>query len=144
MAKHSSRGRRPATHPTAGCADSAGHDAEAFLLAGSVMCGSWSVAGLNPELDARGGVWGWKMMRCGCRFVVLIYPAESRPSSSDISASVHTVGLAGSRRARGTQSEHPAGGKSSPLASNTASRRDSNAQPVAPSRFQSMGSEGPA
>lgn len=59
------------------CGDPREHAAEAFCLEGSVMAGCWEAAGLHPELDARGAVWGWKVMRCGCTFVVLVYPAGS-------------------------------------------------------------------
>lgn len=59
------------------CRDPKEHGAEAFCLAGSVMAGCWEAAGLIPEIDARGAVYGWKMMRCRCTFVVLMYPAGS-------------------------------------------------------------------
>lgn len=60
------------------CGDPAEHEAQAFLLAGSVMIGCWETAGLNAEVDPAGNVWGWKIMRCGCPFVVLMYRAGSR------------------------------------------------------------------
>jgi hypothetical protein len=126
------------------CGDAAGHDAEAFLLAGSVMCGCWEAAGLMPELDGRGGVWGWKVMRCGCRFVVLMYGAGSVPSSSSISASVRTVAASGSRPPVAPPSERPEGVGSSTVPTASADRRENDPRPVTPSRFQSMGSGGPA
>ena len=141
MANHSSPGRRPATPYR--CADSAGHGAEAFLHAGSVMAGCWEAAGLNPEPDAKGGLWGWKMMRCGCRFVVLMYPADtparSRPSSPSISASVRTVAPAGSRAPVAPQSERPVGVGSSTVLTGSPDRRENHPSNRTPSRFQSMG-----
>jgi hypothetical protein len=52
--------------------ETAAHDLAAFLFAGAVSLGHAVEVGGIPEVDTRGDVWWWKVLRCGC--VVMCSP----------------------------------------------------------------------
>jgi hypothetical protein len=126
------------------------------MLGGAALMGSWEAAGLCPEISRCGDIYGWKFMRCGCIFVVCMYPRAEATSRSG-----RTFTARERRRAErqvlkaildrsvirhtdpdvdpSLPQEHPEGGQSSTLSPADRARRENHPSTGIHPRFKSMG-----